>query len=73
VRVAFINGENAGCASCGGFVATRLEPVTWRSMTVAGIHWDGVIGASNALPNGGLRFQAGYVAGKGWQVQLNAC
>jgi len=73
LRIALINGHNIGCASCGGFVAAGLEPVTWQPSTVAGIHWDGTIGGSDSTPAAGIRFQATYLPGKGWQVRLNAC
>ncbi len=72
LRIALVNGHNSGCASCGGFIATTLAPVTWQPVTVAGTHWDGTVGGSGAQP-GGIRFQAVYVVGRGWQVQLAAC
>jgi hypothetical protein len=73
VRIALAHGANRGCASCGGQIVTTLEPVAWQPVTVAGIHWDGVIGATSNQPNSGIRFQARYSSGKGWQIQLNAC
>lgn len=73
LRIALINGHNIGCDSCGGFVTNGLEPVTWQPVTIAGIHWDGTIGGSSSTPGAGITFQATYLAGKGWQVRLNAC
>ena len=83
VRIRSIYLNNAGCAACGGGVVTRLASVTWRSMSIAGYHWDGVVGtaagnppsavASAGNPYGGVPFHAYYLAGKGWQVSLDAC
>ena len=64
-RIAFINGTNSGCASCGGAVFTSLTPVIWHPTYVSGVgHSDGTIG--------GIRFTAHYGA-QGWQVQIWAC
>jgi hypothetical protein len=83
VRIRSIYLDNAGCAACGGGVVTRLASVTWRSMSIAGYHWDGVVEAAGGSPSsavgsasnpyGGIPFRAYYVAGKGWQVSLDAC
>jgi hypothetical protein len=66
VRIAFINGWNSGCDSCGGGVLTTLATVIWQREHVSGDGYsDGTIN--------GLRFSVSYHAGSGWQAMLFAC
>ncbi len=66
VQITFINLGNTGCDSCGGGVLTTLGTIIWqRHYELEGRYSDGTIN--------GLRFNAGYHAGTGWQVQLWAC
>ncbi len=66
VQVTFINVGNSGCDSCGGGVLTTLGTIIWqRHYEAEGRYSDGTIN--------GLRFNASYHAGSGWQVQLWAC
>lgn len=66
LRIAFINGSNSGCMTCGGAVFTTLTPVIWHPAYVPGVgHSDGTIG--------GVGFVARYHVAQGWQVKLWAC
>jgi len=66
VRIAFINGWNSGCDSCGGGVFTTLATVIWQREHVSGDGYsDGTIN--------GVRFSVSYHAGSGWQAMLFAC
>ena len=66
LRIAFIDGANSGCMSCGGAVFTTLTPVIWHPAYVPGAgRSDGTIG--------GVRFTARYHAARGWQVEIWAC
>jgi hypothetical protein len=66
VRIAFINGWNSGCDSCGGGVSTTLATIIWqREYQPAAGYSDGTIN--------GVRFRVDYHAGTGWQAMLFAC
>ncbi len=69
VRMAWIDGVNNGCASCGGAVIRDLVPITIYAAPTTppqyGRTFDGEIA--------GVYFTAGYVPGSGWSVVLNAC
>ena len=59
---------NEGCASCGGWRLTVLEPITWHQvgpLYPGGNPWDGDMG--------GILFTARYTAGQGWTIRFNAC
>lgn len=66
VQITFINVGNSGCDSCGGGVLTTLPRIVWqRQYEPEGRYSDGTVN--------GLRFNASYHPGTGWQVQLWAC
>ena len=75
VRLADIDLENSGCASCGGYTPTELVPITWfpqpkpippNQDTFVGEIWA-------TKPGSGVPFNAKYDAATGWTVQINAC
>lgn len=61
VRIAHTNLVNAGCASTGGVLATKLEPVTFASAD------------RRTGEVGGIAFAATFDPEGGWAVQLLAC
>jgi hypothetical protein len=66
IRLAFIDKADGGCDSCGGYLATDPPQIVWRHIANAfGRPWDGTVGR--------ILFRAGYRAGTGWAVVLNAC
>ena len=66
LRIAFINGANSGCMSCGGVVFTTLARIIWQREYESGAGYsDGTIN--------GVRFTADYHPGSGWRVMLFAC
>lgn len=68
VRVAYIQGNNEGCGSHGGFVATAPIDVHWSdpsAMVAAGSSLDGTAG--------GVNFTASYGGGADWTMHFRAC
>jgi hypothetical protein len=64
VRVARINSANTGCASTGGWVGTRLFPLTWHPQSIGSFHASGTV---DTIP-----FSAAYQPG-GWRATLYVC
>jgi len=69
IRFAWISEVNNGCASCGGMIIKELVPITIYDVPVEpfgdGRTFEGDLD--------GVYFNATYVAGQGWNVQLLAC
>ena len=68
VRVGYIEGNNEGCGSHGGFVATDPIEVHWAASPTAVSP-----GHSLAGDAGGVHFTATYGGATGWTVHFLAC
>lgn len=67
-RIHYIDGQNLGCASTGGFVATEPIPVKWQThpSTLEGQEaWQGYVAD--------IDFRGVYDPADGWTIFLNAC
>ena len=64
VRLSIVLEANAGCDSCGGFVATKLSTVVWNDAAPGATTRTGTID--------GISFTATFTTGR-WTVELNAC
>lgn len=65
LRTTLVDLGNNGCASCGGYVATTSEPITWDEAPAGATTRTGTVA--------GVDFQVTYQPGSGWTAQLNAC
>lgn len=61
-----IDLRNTCSYTFGGWAPTSLEPVVWQpGADQHSGHYEGTIS--------GIRFQANYTAGHGWEININAC
>ncbi len=66
LRVNSIDKPNICSYECGGYAPTALQTVIWRpGNNQHSRHYEGTIG--------GIRFQAGYTAARGWEITIYAC
>jgi hypothetical protein len=65
LQIAWINGQNNGCASNGGYVFTALQPIIWKTIVTDYGRFDGTIAW--------IRFAVTYAPSTGWKAELNAC
>jgi hypothetical protein len=65
LQIAWINGQNNGCASNGGYVFTALQPIIWKTIVTDYGRFDGTIAW--------IRFTVTYSPSTGWKAELNAC
>jgi hypothetical protein len=65
LQIAWINGQNNGCASSGGYVFTALQPIVWKTIVTDHGRFDGTVAW--------IRFAVTYAPSSGWKATLNAC
>lgn len=67
VRIHYIDEQNLGCGSTGGFVAIEPIPVVWQVHPVAEGQepWQGTVG--------GIDFRGTHDETRGWMIVINAC
>jgi hypothetical protein len=73
VHLMEIRLRNTGCASCGGYVMTRMSSIVWDDAAPKALTRTGSIRSDAYADGGGVRFTASYEAGKGWVVLIYAC
>lgn len=69
-RTALIWLGNNGCASCGGYLATTFEPITWDDAPAGATTRTGTVGAGGQLD---IEFEITYEPSTGWTPLINAC
>jgi hypothetical protein len=65
LQIAWINGQNNGCASNGGYVSAAPQPIIWKTIVTDYGRFDGTIAW--------IRFAVTYSPSSGWKAELNAC
>ncbi len=73
--LSYLEGQNLGCASCGGYRYTTLPVITWYPVPRPATadypqQADGTIGPSGST---GPEFSATWSPSAGWQVTIYAC
>ncbi len=74
VRARYIDEYNGGCDTHGGWVPRPMPLVEVRWGRTGGVTapWDGVVGVRQ-VEDWGIWFDATYLGGHVWSVELNAC